>query len=36
MRKRNSVIETKNVITELKPTINPLERLKDRIGAVKY
>lgn len=36
MRKGNTVRETKNVITELKLTINPLVRLKNRIGAVKY
>ena len=36
MRKGNSVIETKNVITELKLTINPLVRLKNRAGALKY
>ena len=36
MRKGNTVIETKNVITELKLPSNPLVRLKNRIGAVKY
>lgn len=34
MRKGNTVRETKNVITELKLSINPLVRLKNRIGAV--
>lgn len=36
MRKGNTVREAKNVITELKLTINPLVRLRNRIDAVKY
>lgn len=36
MRKGNTVRESKNVITELKLSTNPLVRLKNRIGAVKY